>query len=302
MSLIEQIDPEKEIQCILSYLADTWHIPKELSSHDLATMVTEAFNLGIDVGKDRCGNGDLASLLLHTIMKRETLLGKDPDEKFVSIDDLLQKLKRKEKIDKPKYNILKHDGWIYLLETFARGRDELEHKALEVSINYSEVCELLMEEFEKSYNPSGLHPLPYGEHQKIAYSELLSYFTDKDNMGYFDKLDCGRTQQNIEMSMFQGHDISTSTRSFIFTEQITLHTVLQYDKNYNELPWQKLMKTLVSHGLMIAEINNTHEAYNIIKQLEFPDEFHPDLPQIEMNDFLKKCFRAGYRRNFPPEN
>lgn len=100
--------------------------------------------------------------------------------------------------------------------------------------------------------------------------------------------------------MFKGHYIEAPVKTFILTERITLHNVLQYDKNYGERPCEVLVRTVLTHAMLIAEMNTIIRLENWLSKLVPLDNIVKKLPYSPEKIIINTCLNHGFKDSYIP--
>ena len=262
------IDTEKELLNLVDYIKKTWILPQTFSEQDLISFVRAPFEGGLVGGQDWCKNVTL-SLTIHDHLY-------DPRNEYLEANH-----------DDFSFN----DGYYHMIRCISDGYRKLERAALE-NWSYEKFCRPFIKNARKVLNGESLSPKPYGYCTGLNYDDLREKFEDHDDLGYWDKDDNGLTQADKEKTLFKGQLIQQAG-SFDFIGRTTLHYVLQSDVNQGRDPIHELVAAIITHGLNVAEFNNTAGAIEFVKTIQMPNEFQYTIPELPDNRFLKACYHVG---------
>lgn len=267
------INIEDELSHLVDYIQQTWILPKDFSRDDLVSFIKAPFEAGLNGGRDWCKNTSLS----------------------LSIYDNLYEI-RNYYLEKNHDDFLLNDGYYYMINSILNGYRTFENSAIE-DFRYESFCRPLIRNARKIINKRNLSPKPYGELSNLSYKEIRDEFNDFDTFGYWENKDSDNlTQSDKEKALFKGKLFETAG-SFNFIGRTTIHYVLQSDVNQGRDPLHELIAAIITHGLNVAEFNNTAGSIETVLAFKMPKEYQYSIPELPDNRFLKACFYIANKKN-----
>jgi hypothetical protein len=271
----EEICYEQEFDHLFDYIDSMWVFPDHIEHNRIREILLHLFEFGLNIGKDWCFNGDLDQFLRVMIEEREENLNVSSEKDLA--DDVCLTLLNKaySGISSYKYDHLK-------------------------KLNFRLLADNKINDISYSNDLSTFVPVTIGRCKQLTYQEALSIFSDHDKLKYYDSVGKGLSRQKIEITAFKGTVIEKPLMSFFFTEDTSLHNVLQYDANYDQRPYELLMRSVISQGIFVAEQNNITNITNWIKSQNFPNIIMDSLTNIPKNTSFISCFNSGFKNRYLP--